>query len=90
MRAHSLNNPKTRSKKRDVNNKGSARITLYLEPIVYSEIKRIALERVVSFNEVANTFIEGALQEEIDEQRIKFLKPMIESAIKKERGRFVN
>ena len=83
MRTHHMNNNTTRSQKRYSNKRKTVPIMLWVKPVVKTELQRIAEQEGLSVSRAGGTFLEKALQQNIDMQYGALLQPIIQQAISK-------
>jgi len=59
-------------------------LNVWVDPLVKSELERLAAQEGLSISATAAAFLERALQEQVDLQYSALLEPIIKSAIRKE------
>jgi hypothetical protein len=82
-RAQRLNTSPARSQNRPTANRKTVHLTLWVKPVVKSELERIAQREGVSVSRAGGALLEQALQQHIDMQYGALLQPIIEQAIAK-------
>jgi hypothetical protein len=89
-RSHPLNNKTPRSKKHGSTKRKTVHLVLWVDPIVKSQLLRIAEQEGLSMSRAGGALLTRALQQNIDMQYNALLTPVIEAAIKKEIRSFSN
>ncbi len=84
MRAHAIATKNIRSRNRNEQKRQTVQLTLWVKPIVKTELERMAEQEGLSISATGGAFLEQALQEHIDMQYGALLKPIIEQTIAKE------
>ncbi len=84
LRAQQMESNTTRSRNRNEQKRQTVQITLWVKPIVKTELKRIAEQEGLTVSTTGAAFLEKALQQNIDMQYGALLKPIIEQTITKQ------
>ncbi len=84
MRAHATSTKNIRSRNRNEQKRQTVQLTLWVKPIVKTELARIAEQERLSVSATGSAFLEKALQEHIDMQYGALLEPVIKQCIAKE------
>jgi hypothetical protein len=83
-RSQVLNNDTPRSQNKPTPKRKTVYLTLWVKPIVKTELKRLAEQEGLSVSSVGATFLEKAIQTNLDMQYGALLQPIIESAIRRQ------
>ncbi len=83
MRPQQMNTHSARSQKRPTAKRKTVHLTLWVKPVVKTELERIAASEGLSVSSAGGALLEQALQQHIDMQYHALLQPMIEQAIAK-------
>ena len=84
MRAQQLKKDTSRSQNKPIPKRKTIQLTLWVKPIVKTELKRLAEQEGLSVSSVGAAFLEKAVQTSLDMQYGALLQPIIEQAIRKE------
>jgi len=84
MRPQTMNTPPARSQNKPTANRKTVHLTLWVKPVVKSELERIAEREGVSVSRAGGALLEQALQQHVDMQYSALLQPIIEQAIAKQ------
>jgi hypothetical protein len=82
--SRALHNKTPRSKKHGSSKRQTVHLILWVKPIVKAELQRRAEREGVSVSKAGASFLDQALQQNIDLQYSALLQPVIETAIRKE------
>ncbi len=82
MRAHATTTKNIRSRNRNVQKRQTVQLTLWVKPIVKTELGQIAEREGLSISATGGAFLEKALQEHIDMQYGALLEPVIRQEIR--------
>ncbi|HYX51553.1 MAG TPA: hypothetical protein VE843_17530, partial [Ktedonobacteraceae bacterium] len=77
------NSKSSRSQNRPTPKRKTVHLTLWVKPVVKEELERIAASEGISISKAGGSFLEQALQSQIDMHYSALLQPIIESAISK-------
>jgi hypothetical protein len=80
-RSQELNNDTPRSQNRPTPKRKTIHLTLWVKPIVKTELKRLAEQEGVSVSSAGAAFLEKAMQSSLDMQYGALLQPIIREAI---------
>lgn len=83
-RSQELNNDTPRSQNKRKPKRKTVHLTLWVKPIVKTELKRLAGQEGLSVSSVGAAFLEKAMQSKLDLQYGALLQPIIESAIRQQ------
>jgi hypothetical protein len=83
-RSPALNNDTPRSQNTPKPKRKTIHLTLWVKPIVKTELKRLAGQEGLSISSVGAAFLEKAMQSKLDLQYGALLQPIIESAIRQQ------
>ncbi|MCA1600929.1 MAG: hypothetical protein LC776_04565 [Acidobacteria bacterium] len=83
-RSQTLNNDTPRSQNKPTPKRKTIHLTLWVKPIVKTELKRLAEQGGLSVSAVGAAFLEKAMQTNLDLQYGALLQPIIESAIRQQ------
>ena len=83
MRPHEMNHNTYRSQNKPIPKRKTVHLTLWVKPIVKEELQRRAAQDGLSVSAIGGTFLEKALQQNIDMQYGALLQPIIQQAISK-------
>jgi hypothetical protein len=83
MRPHKLSSSTTRSQNRPKPKRKTVHLTLWVDPIVKRELRRIAEQEGVTVSKTGAAFLKQALQHNVDMHYSTLLTPIIETAIDK-------
>jgi hypothetical protein len=83
-RSQQLNNDTSRSQNKTTAKRKTVHLTLWIKPIVKTELKRLAEQEGLSVSSVGAAFLEKAMQTKLDLQYGALLQPIIESAIRRQ------
>ncbi len=84
MRAQANLTKNIRSRNRNEQKRQTVQLTLWVKPIVKSELGRIAQQEGLSISATGGAFLEKALQEHIDMQYGALLEPVIRQEIRRQ------
>jgi hypothetical protein len=84
MRAHAIATENIRSRNRNEQKRKTVQLTLWVKPIVKTELEQIAEQEGLSISATGSAVLEKALQEHIDMQYGALLEPVIKQCIAKE------
>ena len=84
MRAHAIPTENIRSRNRNEQKRKTVQLTLWVKPIVKTELEQIAEQEGLSISATGSAVLEKALQEHIDMQYGALLEPVIKQCIAKE------
>ena len=84
MRAQQLKKDTPRSQNKPIAKRRTVQLTLWVKPIVKTELKRLAQQEGLSISSVGAAYLEKAMQTNLDMQYSALLQPIIESAIAKQ------
>ncbi len=84
MRAQAIATKNIRSRNRNEQKRQTVQLTLWVKPIVKTELEQIAEQEGLSISATGGAFLEKALQEHIDMQYGALLEPVIKKCIAKE------
>src|SRR6266566_192270 len=84
MRPQTMNTNTSRSQNKPTANRKTVHLTLWVKPVVKSELERIAEREGVSVSRAGGALLEQALQQHVDMQYSALLQPIIEQAIAKQ------
>ncbi len=84
MRAHETESNGARSQNRPTPKRKTAKLTVWVKPVVKAELQRIAESEGLSISATGAAFLENALQAHVDMQYGSLLQPIIEQAIRKQ------
>ena len=76
--------PRVRSQKQPNTATKTAKVTLWIKPIVKEELERIAKREGLSLSAAGAAFLEEALRQKVHVQQAVLLQPIIEQAIRKQ------
>jgi post-segregation antitoxin (ccd killing protein) len=83
-RSRDMNPKSTRTHSPLVHKSRTAHLNVWLDPIVKSELERLAAQEGLSVSATAAAFLQKSLQQHVDLQYSALLEPIITSAIHKE------
>ena len=83
MRPQQLNSKASRSQNKPIPKRKTVHLTLWVKPVVKTELQRRAEREGVSVSATGGAFLEQALQQHIDMHYGALLQPIIEQAIRK-------
>ena len=83
-RSQALNNDTPRSQNKPTPKRKTIHLTLWVKPIVKTELKRLAEQEGVSVSSAGAAFLEKAMQASLDMQYGALLQPIIRGAITKQ------
>jgi hypothetical protein len=83
-RSQKLNNDTPRSKNKSTPKRKTIHLTLWVKPIVKTELKRLAEQEGLSVSSVGAAFLEQAMQSKLDLQYGALLQPVIREVIAKQ------
>jgi hypothetical protein len=83
-RSQALNNDTPRLQNKPTPKRKTIHLTLWVKPIVKTELKRLAEQEGLSVSAAGGAFLEKALQRHVDMQYGALLQPIIESTIGKQ------
>jgi hypothetical protein len=83
-RAEALNRPPVRSQKQSKASTKTAKVTLWVKPIVKDELERMAKREGLSLSAAGAALLEEALRQKLHIQHAVLLQPIIEQAIRKQ------
>ena len=84
MRPQEMNSNLSRAQNRPTAKRKTVHLTLWVKPVVKTELQRIAEQEGVSVSATGGAFLEQALQQNIDMHYSALLQPIIEQAIAKQ------
>ena len=84
MRPQEMNSNRHRSQNRPTAKRKTVHLTLWVKPVVKSELERIAESEGVSVSKAGGALLEQAIQQNVDMQYSALLQPIIEQAIAKQ------
>jgi hypothetical protein len=84
MRPQPMNRNTSRSQNRPTPKRKTIHLTLWVKPVVKSELQRIAEREGISVSAAGGALLEQALQQHIDMQYSALLQPIIEQAIRQQ------
>ncbi len=83
MRSHPMNNNTSRTQTRPTPKRKTVHLTLWVKPVVKTELQRIAERDGLSVSATGGAFLERAMQANIDMQYGALFQPIMEQAIRK-------
>ncbi len=83
-RPHQVNSNSSRSQNRPNPKRKTVHLTLWVKPVVKAELKRVAENEGISLSATGGSFLERAMQANVDMQYGTLLKPIIEQEIRKQ------
>jgi hypothetical protein len=83
LRPRPLTNGATRSQNRPKPKRQTVHLTIWVDPIVKAELQRIAKAEGLTVSKTGSTFLEQALQNNVDMHYNALLEPIIKTAIHK-------
>ncbi len=83
MRPHPMNNNTSRTQTRPTPKRKTVHLTLWVKPVVKTELQRIAERDGLSVSATGGAFLERAMQTNIDMQYGALFQPIMEQAIRK-------
>jgi hypothetical protein len=83
-RSQELNNDTPRSQNKPTPKRKTIHLTLWVKPIVKTELKRLAGQEGLSVSSVGAAFLEKAMQTKLDLQYGALLQPIIENGIRQQ------
>ncbi|MFL5697235.1 MAG: hypothetical protein ACJ797_09075 [Ktedonobacteraceae bacterium] len=84
MRPQAMNTSPARSQNTPTAKRKTVHLTLWVKPVVKSELERIAESEGVSVSKAGGALLEQAIQQNVDMQYSALLQPIIEQAIAKQ------
>jgi len=83
-RARPLDSSRARSTNQNSHKSRTEKLTAWVNPLVKSELQRLAAQEGLSLSAITAAFLEQALQHNVDMHYSALLEPIIKSAIRKE------
>ena len=83
MRPHPMNNNTSRTQTRPTPKRKTVHLTLWVKPVVKTELQRIAERDGLSVSATGGAFLERAMQANVDMQYGALFQPIMEQAIRK-------
>ncbi len=83
MRSHPMNNNTSRTQTRPTPKRKTVHLTLWVKPVVKTELQRIAERDGLSVSATGGAFLERAMQANVDMQYGALFQPIMEQAIRK-------